>query len=67
MTGTKSVKLIKIRCPRCGTVTNWQENPDRPFCSERCRLIDLGRWAEESYRIPAGDVPQECEKNENEE
>jgi endogenous inhibitor of DNA gyrase (YacG/DUF329 family) len=48
-------------------VTNWQENPDRPFCSERCRLIDLGRWAEESYRIPAGDVPQECEKNENEE
>jgi len=27
-------------------------NPSRPFCSERCRLIDLGQWASENYRIP---------------
>jgi endogenous inhibitor of DNA gyrase (YacG/DUF329 family) len=36
------------------------ENPYRPFCSERCKLIDLGQWAAESYRIPdSGDVPSE--------
>jgi endogenous inhibitor of DNA gyrase (YacG/DUF329 family) len=62
MTGTRSVKLFKIKCSRCGTVTNWQGNPDRPFCSPRCRLIDLGRWADETYRIPAGSAPSEDEE-----
>jgi uncharacterized protein len=28
------------------------ENPWRPFCSERCKMIDLGAWASESYRVP---------------
>jgi hypothetical protein len=42
-------------------VTNWQGNPDRPFCSPRCRLIDLGRWADETYRIPAGNPSPEDE------
>jgi endogenous inhibitor of DNA gyrase (YacG/DUF329 family) len=63
MTETKNVKLLKIRCPRCGTVTNWQGNPDRPFCSSRCRLIDLGRWADETYRVPAENVPPEDEED----
>ena len=45
------------KCPRCKTETTWDGNPDRPFCSEKCRLIDLGRWAEEEYRIPTGDAP----------
>jgi hypothetical protein len=31
----------------------WRDNPHRPFCSERCRLVDLGTWAQERYRIPA--------------
>jgi hypothetical protein len=30
----------------------WEANPYRPFCSERCRLVDLGRWLGEAYRIP---------------
>ncbi len=47
----------KIKCPRCGRGATWENNPDRPFCSEKCRLIDLGRWAEEEYRIPTEETP----------
>jgi endogenous inhibitor of DNA gyrase (YacG/DUF329 family) len=47
----------KIKCPHCQTLVAWQGNPHRPFCSERCRLIDLACWDDESYRIP--DRPQE--------
>jgi endogenous inhibitor of DNA gyrase (YacG/DUF329 family) len=37
----------------CGAPAPWSAaNPHRPFCSERCKLIDLGQWASESYRIP---------------
>ncbi len=41
----------QIKCPQCHQPAAWHDNPDRPFCSERCRLIDLGQWADESYRI----------------
>ncbi len=42
-----------VRCPTCNTPTKWAEgNPYRPFCSERCRLIDFGAWADEQHRIP---------------
>jgi len=30
----------------------WAGNPHRPFCSERCRIVDLGNWAAERYRFP---------------
>lgn len=39
-------------CPTCGRPAPWDDNPDRPFCSERCRLIDLGHWASEDYAVP---------------
>lgn len=43
----------KINCPTCGKVSEWSpDNPWRPFCSERCKLIDLGEWADEKKRIP---------------
>jgi hypothetical protein len=43
----------KVPCPSCGEPAVFEPfNPFRPFCSERCRLIDLGSWAAESYRIP---------------
>lgn len=42
-----------IACPNCGKKTLWTiQNKDRPFCSARCKLIDLGQWASESYAIP---------------
>ncbi|NVK44249.1 MAG: DNA gyrase inhibitor YacG [Oceanospirillaceae bacterium] len=48
----KAVKTIK--CPQCGAPSIWgPENSNRPFCSDRCRLIDLGAWANEEYQIPA--------------
>lgn len=43
----------KIFCPTCKKPETWQdENPFKPFCSERCKLIDLGEWANESRKIP---------------
>ncbi|MHB1093591.1 DNA gyrase inhibitor YacG [Thiobacillus sp.] len=43
-----------VSCPTCGTIVAWSaENRWRPFCSERCKLIDLGQWATEKYRVPA--------------
>ncbi len=44
-------------------MTTWEENPWKPFCSERCKLIDLGRWASGEYRIEGERVDEE----ENEE
>lgn len=47
----------KIKCPQCGRLTFYSiENPSRPFCSERCKLIDLGQWASESFKI-ASEIP----------
>ena len=44
----------KVSCPACGKPSVYApSNPHRPFCSERCRLTDLGGWASESYRVPA--------------
>ena len=46
-------KPRKVRCPQCGGESIWRaDNKFRPFCSERCKLIDLGAWASESYRVP---------------
>jgi len=42
---------MKLICPICKNTTTWEENPWRPFCSERCKLIDLGKWVLEEYRI----------------
>jgi hypothetical protein len=38
-------------CPTCGKPAEWNDNPNRPFCSERCRLLDLGAWASEDYAV----------------
>lgn len=49
---------MKIICPACKNITTWEENPFRPFCSERCKLIDLGAWASDEYRIPGKPVDE---------
>jgi endogenous inhibitor of DNA gyrase (YacG/DUF329 family) len=41
-----------VKCPTCRTETGWENNPHRPFCSERCKLIDLGAWIDEKHRVP---------------
>ncbi|MBI5446303.1 MAG: DNA gyrase inhibitor YacG [Deltaproteobacteria bacterium] len=46
---------MEVPCPTCRTKTAWEGNPFRPFCSERCKLLDLSKWLAEEYRIPASD------------
>jgi endogenous inhibitor of DNA gyrase (YacG/DUF329 family) len=47
-----------VKCPTCGRMVEWDEaNPHRPFCSERCKLIDLGAWVSEEQRIPGEPLP----------
>lgn len=49
-----------MKCPTCEKeIPTNRENPFRPFCSERCKLIDLGRWAGGEYRIPTKEKPTE--------
>ena len=50
-----------VACPTCGAQVAWiPENRYRPFCSERCRQIDLGAWANEEYRVPAAATDEEA-------
>lgn len=48
-----------VPCPHCGKAVEWTpESRYRPFCSERCKLIDLGAWASESYRVATPEAPE---------
>lgn len=48
-----TTKSTQVPCPTCGKSVPWTpESHWRPFCSERCKLIDLGEWLDESRRIP---------------
>ncbi|QAX81773.1 DNA gyrase inhibitor YacG [Candidatus Pseudomonas adelgestsugas] len=45
-------QLLTINCPTCGIFVKWTTtNHNQPFCSDRCKLIDLGAWASEKYKI----------------
>ena len=55
---------MKVICPICKRATTWEENTSRPFCSERCKLIDLGKWVSEEYKI-AGEKPEEEQNASN--
>ncbi len=50
-----------VKCPHCGREGEWSGNPFRPFCSERCKMTDLGGWFSEEYRI-SGDEPADEEE-----
>ncbi len=47
------MKHRDVNCPTCKKKFNYFESEFRPFCCERCRLIDLGQWLSESYAVPA--------------
>ena len=49
----------RVRCPTCRREVDWEGNRYRPFCSERCRILDLAAWAEERFRIAGEPVPAE--------
>ena len=44
--------MFNVKCPTCGNQTHYEGNEHRPFCSERCKLIDFGAWANEEYSLP---------------
>lgn len=59
-------KLSKIKCPICNQENTWRpENAFKPFCSDRCKLIDLGEWASESRRIPTEDLATNEDDNQD--
>jgi len=52
-----------VKCPTCGAAVKWlPENRFRPFCSERCKQIDLGAWASEAYRVPSSAPPDSADR-----
>lgn len=59
----------RVRCPTCRRWGDWFAGPYGPFCSQRCKLVDLGRWLGEEYRFseplaPASMSPTEAERSE---
>jgi uncharacterized protein len=56
--GTPPRRVVK--CPQCGGPSVYgPDNPFRPFCSERCKNIDLGAWANEEFRVPDESPPDD--------
>ena len=55
-----------VKCPVCKTEVSWEGNPHRPFCSERCRLIDLGAWTEGRYQIQGEKINPESKEEDDE-
>ena len=54
-----------VACPTCGKSAPWtQANAWRPFCSERCKLVDLGAWATEKYRVPVAGEKEDPEQSD---
>ena len=49
-----------MKCPICRKPAEWADNPNRPFCSERCRVLDLANWSSEEYKVsqPLKDVEE---------
>ena len=45
--------MLVVKCPTCGDPVRYENNEFRPFCSERCKLLDFGAWADEKYNLPA--------------
>jgi endogenous inhibitor of DNA gyrase (YacG/DUF329 family) len=57
---------LKVKCPTCGRQTQWSDAaPYKPFCSERCKLIDLGAWLSEKHAIPGDAEEIETEPGED--
>lgn len=55
-----------VRCPGCGGDSVYApSNPARPFCSERCKNMDFGAWASESFRVPAPTTTDDVDMGDN--
>lgn len=55
-------KARQVPCPHCKTLSEFSpQNQFRPFCSERCKILDFGDWANENYRIPDKTPPKDLD------
>ena len=55
-----------VKCPTCQRDSEWSaDNQWRPFCSQRCKLIDLGDWAAEKHAIPVVEFDDELQTTES--
>lgn len=52
-------RTFSRQCPQCTQLVTWPDTATYPFCSERCRLLDLGAWADGDYRLPGEAVAEE--------
>ena len=60
-----SAEPLRVACPTCGKSVPWTpENTWRPFCSERCKIVDLGAWASEKYRVPVVEDKDQLESGD---
>ena len=57
--------MTVVKCPTCKKNVLWSSTPSRPFCSEGCKLIDLGAWADGSYAIPLEPIPDDIYGSSN--
>ncbi len=53
------MKSLMVVCPNCKKKFDYYTSEFRPFCNERCRLIDLGQWLNESYSVPVQKLSEE--------
>lgn len=59
-------KATIVECPTCEKKIEWSEKQKfRPFCSDRCKLIDLGEWASEEKRIPGEELPPSANESDS--
>ena len=59
------MKIHIVKCPQCKADVPWtKESKWRPFCSERCKMIDLGAWASERYRIETPETSEGSERSD---
>ncbi len=56
-------KIFVRKCPECGAPVRWKGNRYRPFCSSRCKQVDLGKWLREEYSVPVYDLTEIIDQN----
>jgi len=66
LTPSPRPRILPVRCPTCKRDFEPASSPALPFCSERCRTIDLGRWLGEAFSLPVTPDPEEDEPPEAE-
>jgi endogenous inhibitor of DNA gyrase (YacG/DUF329 family) len=56
-------KNLQVACPICKKKFNYYESASRPFCSDRCKMVDLGKWLNEEYNVPVVSHSEEMEES----